>query len=294
MKHTEKSPETSLLEGDVRKEFLKLQEQLRLADIDYHQKDSPTISDAAYDSIKRHYLNLLERFPQLTEIANQVEKVGAPAASGFGKISHAQRMLSLGNAFDDVDVINFDAGVRKYLGLSAGDQLSYSAEPKIDGLSLSLRYESGKLKQAATRGDGETGENVTGNALTISDVPHQIVNAPEILEVRGEVYMSHEDFAELNDRQIERGSKVFANPRNAAAGSLRQLDVEITRSRPLRFFAYSWGELSTPLAKTQMGAIEKLNEFGFSTNPLTQRCLTPEEMILHYSQQKKMKILLNK
>ena len=282
MKHTENTQTATLSEDDARKEFLELQELLRLADLDYHQKDSPTLSDADYDLKKRRYLSLLTTFPSLSEFATQVGKVGAPVASGFGKISHAQRMLSLGNAFDDGDVENFDASIRKYLGLATNDELSYTAEPKIDGLSLSLRYENGLLKHAATRGDGETGENVTGNALTISDIPHQIANAPNILEVRGEVYMSHDDFSALNQRQLERGGKAFANPRNAAAGSLRQLDVEITRSRPLRFFAYSWGELSTPLANTQMGAIDRLIDFGFDTNPLTKLCLSPKELVEHY------------
>lgn len=282
MKQTDKTPETSLCEQDASKELLNLQKQLQQADLDYHQKDAPTLSDGEYDGIKRRYLDLLTVFPDLAKIATQVGKVGAPAASGFGKITHAQRMLSLGNAFDDRDVEHFDASIRKYLGLTSRDQVSYSAEPKIDGLSLSLRYENGQLIQAATRGDGETGENVTANALTISDIPQQIENAPSVLEVRGEVYMSHEDFAALNLRQNERGGKSFANPRNAAAGSLRQLDAEITRSRPLRFFAYSWGELSGPLADTQMAAIKRLIEFGFETNPLTQAFTAPSGLIEHY------------
>ncbi|WIY24621.1 NAD-dependent DNA ligase LigA [Parasedimentitalea psychrophila] len=282
MSQTNKTKTTSLSESDARIELLHLQEKLRLADLDYHQKDSPTLSDADYDSVKRRYLDLLKWFPQLSQIATQVDQVGAPVASGFGKISHVLPMLSLGNAFDDEDVEAFDASVRKYLSLAAEQQLSYSAEPKIDGLSLSLRYENGKLLQAATRGDGSTGENVTANALTISDIPQQIANAPDVLEVRGEVYMSHQDFAALNIRQQERGGKAFANPRNAAAGSLRQLDAEITRSRPLRFFAYSWGELSAPLAKTQMDAIKRLTDFGFKTNALTKLCLSPVGMIEHY------------
>lgn len=282
MKQTDKKLDISLSERDARKELLHLQEELRLADLDYHQKDSPSLSDAEYDAAKRRYLDLLSMFPKLSEIATQIGKVGAPVASGFGKISHVQRMLSLGNAFDDDDVESFDVGIRKYLGLPAKEQLSYSAEPKIDGLSLSLRYENGHLTQAATRGDGATGENVTGNALTISDIPQFIADAPDVLEVRGEVYMSHQDFASLNLRQQERGRKAFANPRNAAAGSLRQLNVEITRSRPLRFFAYSWGELSELLAKTQMEAINRLSGFGFKTNPLTHLCLSPTELIEHY------------
>ncbi|MVO14400.1 NAD-dependent DNA ligase LigA [Rhodobacteraceae bacterium CY05] len=274
----------SLSEQDARKELLLLQENLRLADVAYHQKDSPVLSDAAYDEAKKRYLELLELFPQFDEIATLSGKVGAPAASGFGKITHSQRMLSLGNAFEDADVEDFDAGVRKYLGLSNHVSLAYTAEPKIDGLSLSIRYENGVLKQAATRGDGSVGENVTENALTIADIPHQIENAPDVLEVRGEVYMSHADFAMLNQRQIERGGKVFANPRNAAAGSLRQLDAEITRARPLKFFAYSWGEVSSPVAENQMEAIKRLKSLGFDVNPLTKLCQNPSEMIDHYHQ----------
>ena len=190
-------------------------------------------------------------------------------------------MMSLANAFSSEDVAAFDVGVCKYLGEKAGS-IAYTAEPKIDGLSLSLRYENGELVQAATRGDGAVGENVTANARTIGDIPTRLTGAPEVLEVRGEVYMSHADFAALNDRQAARGDKSFANPRNAAAGSLRQLDAEITRSRPLRFFAYGWGALSQPLAETQMGAIDRLKALGFSTNDLTRLCQGPEELLDHY------------
>ncbi len=170
--------------------------------------------------------------------------------------------------------------MRKFLG--HGTSLFYTAEPKIDGLSLSLRYMDGKLVQAATRGDGEVGENVTDNARTIADIPQKVKNAPQVLEVRGEVYMSHADFAALNARQEEAGEKIFANPRNAAAGSLRQLDAKITQSRPLRFFAYAWGKLSEPLARTQFEAIEKLAALGFKTNPLTMLCAGPESLLAQY------------
>ncbi|MFV1531313.1 MULTISPECIES: NAD-dependent DNA ligase LigA [unclassified Phaeobacter] len=259
-----------------------LQEQLRAADLAYHQADDPEISDAEYDAKKRRYRALAEQFPDLAEIATELETVGAPIASGFGKITHAQRMMSLGNAFDDEDVRDFDKGLRKYLGLGAEDPLAYTAEPKIDGLSLSLRYEAGRLIHAATRGDGAVGENVTENALTIADIPQRIDDAPAVLEVRGEVYMSHADFTALNDRHAAQGGKTFANPRNAAAGSLRQLNAEITRSRPLRFFAYSWGELSEPLADTQFSALERLKGMGFQTNPLTKYCKGTTELIAHY------------
>ncbi|MBY6065477.1 NAD-dependent DNA ligase LigA [Leisingera aquaemixtae] len=272
----------SLTAEDAKAEFAALEERLRAADLAYHQEDAPEISDAEYDSLKRRYRALADAFPGLAEAATQLDAVGAPAATGFGKVAHAVRMLSLGNAFEDEDVADFDRSIRKYLGLSPADALSFTAEPKIDGLSLSLRYENGALIQAATRGDGSVGENVTANARTITDIPQQLEGAPEVLEVRGEVYMSHADFEALNARHEERGGKTFANPRNAAAGSLRQLDAEITRARPLRFFAYSWGELSEPLAATQMEAIARLNALGFQTNPLTRLCATTEDMITHY------------
>ncbi|WP_260075475.1 NAD-dependent DNA ligase LigA [Phaeobacter inhibens] len=272
----------SLTSDEARARFLLLQEELRAADLAYHQADDPEISDADYDAKKREYRALAEHFPELADGATALETVGAPVASGFGKITHAQRMMSLGNAFDDEDVRDFDKGLRKYLGLGASDPLAYTAEPKIDGLSLSLRYENGKLIHAATRGDGAVGENVTENARTIADIPQEIAAAPAVLEVRGEVYMSHEDFAALNDRHAAQGGKTFANPRNAAAGSLRQLNAEITRSRPLRFFAYSWGELSEPLAETQFEALARLREMGFQTNPLTKYCSTTDALIAQY------------
>ncbi len=278
---TEQDPR-SMNVTDARKEFEALQTKIEAADLDYHQKDAPTLSDAEYDRLKRRYLALAEAFPELAEEGTRVESVGAPAASGFGKIAHAVRMMSLGNAFEDQDVEDFSAGLRRYLGLSSDAPLAFTAEPKIDGLSLSLRYENGTLVQAATRGDGAVGENVTENARTIEDIPQQITGAPEVLEVRGEVYMSHADFEALNARHAETGGKIFANPRNAAAGSLRQLDAEITRARPLRFFAYSWGELSEPLAETQIDAIERFKSLGFQTNPLTRCCQTIAELLTHY------------
>ncbi|WP_170413070.1 NAD-dependent DNA ligase LigA [Ruegeria atlantica] len=273
---------TELTEDQARAELARLAEKIAHANRRYHAEDAPDISDAEYDALKRRNADIEARFPQLKRSDSPSEQVGAKPAEGFSKLVHAVRMMSLGNAFNDEDVADFDRSIRKYLGLSDSADLLFTAEPKIDGLSLSLRYEQGKLVQAATRGDGEVGENVTANALTISDIPHSVENAPDILEVRGEVYMSHEEFEELNARQTKQGEKTFANPRNAAAGSLRQLDAKVTRSRPLRFFAYAWGELSAPLAETQMGAIERLAEFGFSTNPLTALCETTDQMIGHY------------
>ncbi len=271
-----------LTEDEARVELARLADLLLRANRLYHGEDAPEISDAEYDALKRRNAEIEEKFPHLKRSDSPSDQVGARPADGFSKVTHAQRMMSLGNAFDDEDVADFDRSIRKYLGLSADAPLAYTAEPKIDGLSLSLRYEQGTLVQAATRGDGEVGENVTANARTISDIPHTIAGAPDILEVRGEVYMSHADFGALNQRQAEAGGKPFANPRNAAAGSLRQLDAEITRARPLKFFAYAWGELSAPLAETQDGAIERLKSFGFSTNPLTRLCKTTQDMLAHY------------
>ncbi|WP_299889952.1 NAD-dependent DNA ligase LigA [uncultured Ruegeria sp.] len=271
-----------LTEDEAREELARLAALLQRANTLYHAEDAPEISDAEYDSLKQRNAEIETRFPQLKRQDSPSEQVGARVSDGFSKVTHAVRMMSLGNAFDEADVADFDKSIRKYLGLDADARLAFTAEPKIDGLSLSLRYENGQLVQAATRGDGEVGENVTANARTVSDIPHHIDGAPEIFEVRGEVYMSHEDFEHLNKRQSEIGGKPFANPRNAAAGSLRQLDSEITRSRPLRFFAYAWGELSAPLADTQMAAIGQLSKFGFSTNRLTKLCETPQEMLSHY------------
>ena len=273
----------SLSEEQAAAELAILAEQLAQSNVAYHTEDAPAISDADYDSLKRRNAAIEARFPKLKREDSPSDQVGAPIASGFGKITHDVRMLSLGNAFTDEDVTEFDISIRKYLGLGADAPLPYTAEPKIDGLSLSLRYENGVLVQAATRGDGSVGENVTANARTVADIPHELTGAPKLLEVRGEVYMSHADFEALNARQEERGGKMFANPRNAAAGSLRQLDSEITRARPLRFFAYAWGNLSAPLGDTQSAAIETLAALGFSTNPLTATCDGPAELVAHYA-----------
>ena len=262
-------------------ELARLAAEIARANSAYHTEDAPEISDAAYDALRQRNAAIEARFPDLVRDDSPSAQVGAPVSSAFAKVTHAVRMLSLENAFDDADVAEFDERVRKYLGLPDG-AVSYTAEPKIDGLSLSLRYTNGRLVQAATRGDGAVGENVTSNALTIDDIPAEVSGAPEVMEVRGEVYMSHADFEALNARAVEAGSKTFANPRNAAAGSLRQLDSEVTRQRPLKFFAYSWGELSEPLAETQMGAIERLASLGFQTNDLTRLCAGPADMLAHY------------
>ncbi|MTJ05251.1 MAG: NAD-dependent DNA ligase LigA [Sediminimonas qiaohouensis] len=267
----------------ARQELARLAKLLDRADAAYHRDDAPVMSDAEYDALKRRNTAIEERFPDLKRGDSPSDRVGATPAEGFGKIRHARRMMSLGNVFEPEEVRDFDDYVRKYLGMSADASLTYTAEPKIDGLSLSLRYEGGELIQAATRGDGAVGEDVTRNARTIEDIPTRLENAPRILEVRGEVYMSHADFAALNERQRAAGDKVFANPRNAAAGSLRQLDAEVTRRRPLRFFAYGWGETSANLAGTQSESLRVLAQLGFAINDMTRVCDGPEAMLEHYN-----------
>ena len=273
-------PVDQLTETEARAELADLAARLVAANEAYHTLDAPEISDAEYDALKRRNAEIEARFPGLKRADSPSDQVGAGVADGFGKITHAVRMLSLENAFEEGDVADFEDRVRKYLGFDG--PLLFTAEPKIDGLSLSLRYEGGVLVQAATRGDGEVGENVTENALTIADIPARVKGAPAVMEVRGEVYMSHADFAALNDRQAAAGDKTFANPRNAAAGSLRQLDSRITAARPLRFFAYAWGELSEPLAATQFDAIARLRAMGFQTNPLTALCDGPAALLAQY------------
>ena len=273
----------TLSDEDAAAELEVIAAMMHEANARYHTHDSSEISDAEYDTLKVRNLALEASFPHLKREDSPSDVIGGPVAEGFGKIKHRVRMMSLGNAFTDEDVSDFDQRIRKYLGLELAQGLNYVAEPKIDGLSLSLRYEAGHLVYAATRGDGETGENVTANARMVEDIPTQIPNGPQVLEVRGEVYMSHADFTALNERQTEAGEKTFSNPRNAAAGSLRQLDAKITKDRPLKFFAYAWGELSEPLADTQSEAIARLKSFGFSTNALTRVCVGTSALIEHYA-----------
>jgi DNA ligase (NAD+) len=282
----------NLTEAQAERELAYLATLLSQANTAYHGADDPDISDAEYDRLKRRNALVEASFPTLKRGDSPSEQVGAAPRDGFGKITHTVPMLSLGNAFNDEDVTDFDTRIKKFLGLpiipnalltpGSAAPLSFTAEPKIDGLSLSLRYENGKLVHAVTRGDGAVGENVTPNARMISDIPQTLAGAPELLEVRGEVYMGHDDFSELNARQLSAGDKPFANPRNAAAGSLRQLDASITKKRPLRFFAYAWGALSRPLGDTQSASIEILQKLGFSVNPLTKICHSPEELIAQY------------
>ncbi|WP_299133888.1 NAD-dependent DNA ligase LigA [uncultured Amaricoccus sp.] len=278
----ERPPVETLTPQAAMEELAALARAMAEADVAYHQNDAPAISDADYDALKARNAAIEARFPELRRPDSPSGKVGAAPSEGFAKVRHAIPMLSLENAFADSDVAEFEGRIRRFLNLPAEAPLAFTAEPKIDGLSLSLRYEDGLLVQAATRGDGETGENVTANARTVADIPPRLDDAPALLEVRGEVYMSHADFAALNARQAAAGGKTFANPRNAAAGSLRQLDPAITAARPLRFFAYAWGAHSGPLGATQTQTIDRLHALGFQTNPLTRRCEHLSEMLDQY------------
>ena len=249
----------------------------------YHTEDSPVISDAAYDALKQRNQAIEERFPQLKRADSPTDQVGGGVSEKFEKIRHRVAMLSLDNAFSDEDVHDFVARIRRFLKLPEDMPLEMTAEPKIDGLSLSLRYEHGRLVTAATRGDGAVGENVTVNARTIDDIPKQLTgNVPDLIEVRGEVYMTKADFFVLNERQAAEGKQTYVNPRNTAAGSLRQLDSSITASRPLKFFAYAWGEYSALPADTQFGVVEAFKDWGFVTNPLMTHCCTVDAMIEQY------------
>ncbi len=249
----------------------------------YHQQDKPEISDADYDALVRRNAAIEARFPDLRRADSPSLRVGAAPAAGFGKVRHAVPMLSLGNAFSAEDVGDFVARVRRFLGLEDGAELRFVAEPKIDGLSCSLRYERGELVMAATRGDGAEGENVTANVRTIRDVPHRLpAPFPEVLEVRGEIYMARDDFKAMNAALVEAGEEPFANPRNAAAGSLRQKDAAVTAARPLRFFGYALGELSEPIADTQSGVRARLEGWGFALNHPTALCDGPDALMAHY------------
>ena len=271
----------TLLEASA--ELAALAAEIAKHDRAYHEQDAPLISDAEYDALRQRNEAIEARFPDLIREDSPSRRVGAGPAEKFGKLRHAVPMLSLSNGFSEEDARDFVGRIRRFLDLHEDEAVDITAEPKIDGLSISLRYENRKLVQAATRGDGYEGENVTANVMTIHDVPKRLqVGAPDLIEVRGEIYMSHKDFAALNEKQIQAGEKIFANPRNAAAGSLRQLDSAITASRPLRFFAYAWGEAPELPAKTQMGVIEAFKSWGLPTNPLTKVCQSVEELLAQY------------
>jgi DNA ligase (NAD+) len=277
-------PVENLTEAEATDELMRLADELAAHDLHYHREDSPVISDADYDALKQRNSAIEARFPQLVRENSPSQRVGAAASEQFSAVEHGTPMLSLDNAFSDDEAREFDARVRRFLGL--GDEaVAYTAEPKIDGLSASLRYEKGVLVRGATRGDGRVGEDVTENLRTLSQIPHRLKGSgwPDIIEVRGEVYLGHEDFAALNRNAAEAGQKLYANPRNAAAGSLRQIDPKITAQRPLRFFAYAWGLSSAPFAQGQAQALRALADWGFVTNPQTQSVVGAEGLVGAYS-----------
>ena len=272
-----------MTEAEAANRLMRLAKEIARHDKLYHDQDAPEISDADYDALVRENRALEERFPELVRPDSPSKRLGAaPATSGLAKVAHARPMLSLDNAFSAEEVGEFVARIRRFLNLQADAAVVMTAEPKIDGLSCSLRFEKGELVLAATRGDGAVGEDVTANARTIIDIPQCIAGAPEILEVRGEVYMSKADFEALNERQEAAGGKVFANPRNGAAGSLRQKYPSVTAARPLRFLAHGWGELSAPLGETQYEAMKRIEGFGIPVSDLLVRCTDLDAMLAHY------------
>src|SRR5262245_19019431 len=270
-----------LTKAQAKAELKRLADEIAAHDKRYYQQDAPTVTDAEYDGLRQRNAVIEARFPELIRADSPSRRVGAAPAGKFKKVRHAVPMLSLDNAFAEQDVIDFVARIRRFLKLGEDEKLAFNAEPKIDGLSMSLRYEDGELVTAATRGDGSEGEDVTANIRTLEDVPKRLKgrNIPPVCEVRGEVYMTKHAFLALNERQKAAGGQVFANPRNSAAGSLRQKDPSITASRPLGFFAYSWGEMAKMPADTQSGMIKWFESCGFKTNPLTRLCRSTEELL---------------
>ncbi len=273
-----------LSKAQAKVELKRLALEIESHDKHYYQDDAPKISDADYDALRKRANAIEARFPELVTSESPSQKIGAQPSGRFAKVRHAVPMLSLGNAFSDEDVVDFVDRIRRFLKLDADEIPAIVAEPKIDGLSLSLRYENGELVRAATRGDGTTGEDVTGNARTIKDIPNTLKGRkiPAACEVRGEIYMLKQDFLILNKKQAEADDTVFANPRNSAAGSLRQKDVSITASRPLKFFAYAWGEMSELPADTQHGMLAWMDKAGFVVNPLTKLCKDLDEVLAFY------------
>lgn len=274
-----------LSEEQARAELARLAQEIARHDALYHAKDQPEISDADYDALKRRNDAIEARFPTLIRSDSPSRRVGAAPSVTFAPVVHARPMLSLDNTFSDEDVADFVASVYRFLGRLPDDSIAFTAEPKIDGLSMSIRYENGRLVTAATRGDGTTGENVTANILTIQEIPRQLpAGAPAVVEVRGEVYMAKSAFLALNAQMEAEGKQTYVNPRNTASGSLRQLDPKVTASRKLKFFAYAWGEMSEMPADTQMGMVDKFREWGFPVNPLMKRLNSTAEVLDHYRQ----------
>jgi DNA ligase (NAD+) len=278
------NPVEGLNQAQAKAELKRLASEIAAHDRRYYQQAAPTISDAQYDALRQRNEAIERRFPALVRTDSPSRRVGARPGGGFAKVHHTVPMLSLSNAFTDDEVADFVKRVRRLLAIDPDGPLAFTVDPKIDGLSCSLRYAHGRLVKAATRGDGTEGEDVTENVKTLKDVPVQlaVTRPPDVCEIRGEVYMAHADFFALNRRQEEEGKPLFANPRNAAAGSLRQLDPSITASRPLRFFAYAWGEMSDMPAATQSGMIAYFAAAGLKTNPLTKLCDTLEAILATY------------
>lgn len=280
-------PVDDLSKNDAAAELERLAAEMAGHDQHYHQDDAPMISDADYDALKARNAAIEKKFPKLIREDSPSLKVGAAPSSGFTKVQHAVPMLSLGNVFDEADVADFFARVRRFLGLGDDEPVDVIAEPKIDGLGFSARYEAGRFIVGATRGDGQVGEDITANLRTIQDMPDLLMgpaeDVPDVIEIRGEVFMTKSDFDALNASQEEKGAKLFANPRNAAAGSLRQLDPKITKARPLTLFAYAWGEIDPLNWDSQQAYIDRLKAWGFSTNPLTQVCTSVEEALAAYT-----------
>jgi len=270
-----------LTEKQARAEHARLEGEIAAHDRRYYQDDAPTVSDAEYDALRSRYNAIEERFPGLRTLQSLSLKVGAKPARGFAKVRHAVPMLSLENAFSEQDVRDFVDRIRRFLRLPEDGNIPFTAEPKIDGLSLSLRYEHGELVNGATRGDGAEGEDVTANVRTVKEIPQKLKgkNIPAVCEVRGEIYMTKAAFLELNKRQAEAGGQLYVNPRNTAAGSLRQKDPAVTASRPLHFFAYAWGELSSRPADTQSQMLKWFAAAGFRISPLTQICSSVDELL---------------
>ncbi|MBD9543427.1 NAD-dependent DNA ligase LigA [Ensifer sp. ENS04] len=279
----ELKPVENLNETEAAEELAFLAAELARHDALYHGQDAPEISDADYDALKRRNDAIEQRFPVLIRDDSPSKKVGAAPSVTFQPVVHARPMLSLDNTFSDEDARDFVASVYRFLGQLPDNSIAFTAEPKIDGLSMSLRYENRRLVTAATRGDGTTGENVTANIRTIGMIPQTLpAGAPDVVEVRGEIYMAKSDFAALNAEMAALGKPLYVNPRNTASGSLRQLDAKVTASRKLRFFAYAWGEISEMPADTQMGMVEVFKSWGFPVNPLMQRLSSADALLEHY------------
>ncbi len=283
----------ALSEAEAAEELARLAQEIAAHDAAYYQDDAPSISDADYDALRRRNEAIEARFPQMMRSDSPSKRVGAAPNAAFGKVEHAVPMLSLGNAFGDDDVVEFDARIRRFLNLEAAAGLAFTSEPKIDGLSASLRYENGMFVQGATRGDGRIGEDITANLKTLPDIPQKLPEGvPDVVEIRGEVYMSHADFTALNARQEAAKGKIFANPRNAAAGSLRQLDAGVTAARPLSFFAYTWGEISAMPADTQSGMMDCFRSWGFAVNPAFTRVDSTAGLLAHWAEIEQQRAIL--